>query len=535
MARSLSAIAKSQKIEPNERRRRTLEACFVGLVSVAYAASLTLARFGHQASADGYYHFAVARELARGRLHHDALALPWTIYRDLPVDHYFGFHLLLTPFAALPWADWGIALATIASFCLVPATSYWFMRARGLRFAWAWCFLPVIFANQDWRYLMLRGGGWLVALSWVFLHYACFVEGARARRWGIVLVSYVAMLSYQGALVLLPLHLGALLAPRLLCAARERRARLSDPLFTVLGLLLGLVVNPYLGAGATFRFLWFHVSYMNLDPAGLYPGLREFGPVPLEFLLANPDFVCAALVVLLAAAWVIVRAARGRRPSYTVAVLLGAALVGLVLTARAIRMREYAVPWASAFLGAATPLSFGSMPLVRRVATPAMAILVGLLLVLKWPDSYELLGNYLPAAQYRGARPVLAAHRGPPVLNVAEGDYTTLLWEDAGVATVQGLSHYFLYPNRPLFTDITAIRSGRSLERLRAVQRFYQRGVRLVAVQHRNSAFPVLERYPEAFELVFRSDPRLVEPQFRSSIYLIRERGLQAVLESARR
>lgn len=496
------------------------------VVSLVYGGSLTLARFGHQASADGYYHFAVARELARGRLHDEAVALPWTIYRDLPVDHYFGFHLLLVPFAALPSREWGIALATVALFCLVPLSVYWFLSLHRVRAAWAWCFLPVLFANQDWRYLMLRGGGWLVALSLLFVQLACFVSAPRVRRLGIVLVSYVAMLSYQGALILLPLHAGALLGP-IAVLRGERKERLWEPALTALGLLAGLILNPYMDARfAPLRFLWFHVGYMNLDPAGLYPGLRELGPVPWSLLRENPEFILAAGVVLLSAGWLIARAIRGSRPSYLAAVSMGAALVGLVLTARAIRMREYAVPWATVFLAASLPAWPWPMPLARRVATPALGLTICLLLALKWPDTYELLGNYLPAAQYRGARPVLAAYRGPPVLNVAEGDYTTLLWEDPDVAAVQGLSHYFLYPNRPLFDDVTAIRTASSRERLLALQRFYDRGVRLVTVQQRNSAFALLERYPAAFRVQFRSTPELVEPEFRSTIYSIEPAAL---------
>jgi hypothetical protein len=118
------------------------------------------------------------------------------------------------------------------------------------------------------------------------------------------------------------------------------------------------------------------------------------------------------------------------------------------------------------------------------------------------------------------------------VLNVAEGDYTTLLWEDPEVVAVQGLSHYFLYPRRELWADVTAIRNGRRRERLLAVQRFYDRGVRLVAVQHRNSAFPILDGYAQAFRLVFRSNPTLVEAGFTSSIYEIDERALAEAIAS---
>jgi len=122
------------------------------------------------------------------------------------------------------------------------------------------------------------------------------------------------------------------------------------------------------------------------------------------------------------------------------------------------------------------------------------------------------------------------------VLDIAEGDYTTLRWEDPEVVAVQGLSHYFLYPNRPVFDDVTAIRESPSAAvRLAALRRFYERGVRLVAVQHRNSAFALLERYPTAFRLAYRSPATEVEPRFRSSIYLLDRAGLDVALADARR
>jgi hypothetical protein len=518
------------------RRERALGALFVGVVSVVYGGSLILARFDYQASADSYYHFAVAREMARGNFHSEGAArLPWTILAQMPVDHYFGFHLLLAPFAALPSAVWGLKLATLVFFSAVPLSCYWFLNARRVRFAWAWCFLPLLFANQDWRYLMLRGGNWLVVLSIVFLQAAFFTRSTRWRRLGIVLVCYVATLSYQGGLILLPLHLGALCAALALRPRALERAQLWEPLLTVLGLSLGFLLNPYMNASAvTFRFLWFHVGYMNLDPAGLYPGLRELGPVPLAYLTANPEFIAAPCCLLAAAAWVVVRAWQGRPPSYTVAVLLGAALAGLVLSARAIRMREYAVPWAVLFLASTVPPWPWHMPLLRKAAAPLLGGAVCILLLVKWPDTFDLLGEYLPAAQYEGARGVLEAYRGPPVLNIAEGDYLTLRWEDPDVVAVQALSHYFLYPNRPVFDDVMAIRESRSrAAQLAALQRFYQRGVRLVAVQNRNRAYQTLEQYPNAFRRVFRSPAPKITPEFRCSIYVLDGAGIAVAIAEA--
>lgn len=516
----------------DERRGSLFGVLFVSVVSLIYGGSLILARFDYQASADSYYHFAVAREIAQGNFRSElAPRVPWTILSQWAVDHYFGFHLLLAPFAALPSAIWGLKLATLAFFCAVPLTIHWFLAARRVRFAWAWCFVPLLFANQDWRYLMLRGGNWLLVLSILFLEFAFFTPSTRRRWLGIVLVSYAATLSYQGGLLLLPLHLGVLCALLVLRRDTLTSAHFAEPLLTAFGLGLGLLLNPYMNSdAATFRFAWFHVAYMNRDPAGLYPGLREFGPVPLEHLLANPEFIAAPACLLAAAAWVVVRAVRGQRPSRTVCVLLGAALVGLVLSARAIRMREYAVPWAVSFFAAATPSWPWKTPLLRKAAAPLLAGAVCVLLLLKWPDTFDLLGNYLPAAQYEGARPILEAHRGPPVLNVAEGDYLTLRWEDPDVVVVQALSHYFLYPNRPVFDDVTTIRDASDdRSRLLAVQRFFQRGVRLVAVQHRNLAFQSFERYPRIFRPLFRS-PAKITREFRCSIYLLDGAGLDATL-----
>lgn len=512
----------------------------MSVVSLLYAGSLIWARWGYQASADSYYHFAVGREIARGHLLSELTPrLPWTVLAKWPVDHYFGFHLLLAPFALLPSAICGLKLATLLFFVAVPLAAFWFLRARGVRFSWAWCFAPVLFANQDWRYLMLRGGNWLLVLSIALLQLAFFTPQKTKRRLAIVLLTYVATLSYQGGIILLPLHVGALLGACGLCWPEVERERLVEPLFTALGLVLGFLVNPYTNAsGATFRFLWFHVGYMNLDPAGLYAGLREFGPVPLAYLPANPELIALPVLLLAAASWVLLRKLRGRPPSYALAVLLGAALVGLALTARAIRMREYSVPWAVLFLALfAARLHFPwQMPLLRRIAAPAIGALVCLLLLLKWPDTFDLLGEHLPSAQYAGAQPLLRAHRGPPVLDIAEGDYTTLRWEDPDVSAVQGLSHYFLYPNRPVFDDVTALRESPSAaQRLAAARRFYDRGVRLVAVQHRNSAFALLEHYPNAFHLAYRSSPDQVEAQFRSSIYVLDRAGLDAALADARR
>ncbi len=514
-----------------------LGAAFVAVVSALYGGSLMLARLDYQASADSHYHFAVAREIARGHFRSEAQGhLPWTILSQLPVDHYFGYHLLLAPFAALSDGIWGMKLATLTLFVAVPLAVYAFLRARGVRGAWAWAFLPLLFANEDWRYLMLRGGHWLAVLSILFLHVAFFVRSPRVRRVGIVLVSYVATLSYQGGIVLLPLHVGALLSLWLMRRDTVSRGQLLEPLLTTLGLALGFTLNPYMTVhGATWQFLWFHVANMSMDPAGLYSAIREFGPPPLRYLPYNPQYIVAPCCIVLAAGWVVVRASRGQRPARTVAVLLGAAVTGVLMTARMLRIEEYAVPWASLFLASAVPAWRPTLPWLRKLAEPLVAVTIALLLFVKWPDTFNLLGQHLPTAQYRGALPVLEAFAGRPVLNIAEADYTTLRWEDPDVVAVQGLSHYFLYPNRPVFDDVMLIReSPDQVVQLGALLRFYDRGVRLVAVQRRNRAAGLFNAFPEAFRFVFGSPLDGAAVKLGSSLYLMNRQGLEAAIGRAK-
>lgn len=488
--------------------RRHGGALVVFLTTAFYGGSLMLSRWWYQASADSNYHFAVAREIARGNLTSERSPhLPWTVLSDMAVDHYFGYHALLAPFAWIPDPVLGMKLSTLLFFCAVPLSVYWFLKSRAVPLAWVWALTPLLLSNQDWRYLMLRGGHLIVPLSFAFLHFAFFASTQRRRRWGIVFVAWLAMLCYHGALVLLPLHVAGLLSLGLLRRDLLEKGQGWEVLLTLVGFALALTLNPYMDASAsTWRFLWYHVGYMNFDPADLYPGLREFGPVPFYLLVQNPIFWIFPLVVVVVAARVISRRVAGARPTHAQAVLLGAALVGLVLAARAIRMREYAVPWALCFLATMTPAVPAKWPMLRKLAPAIAGALACCVLLLKWPDTFAALGKHLPTDQFSGARPLLEETAGRPVLNIAEGDYTTLRFEYPDVVAVQGLSRYFLYPNKPVFDDVWELRrTNDPTRRLQILQRFYDRGVRLLAVQHRNPVFDYAEQHPEVLQLAYRA------------------------------
>jgi hypothetical protein len=492
----------------------------VALVSGSYAAALLWAGRGYPYSADSHYHFSVGREIAHGSLVPNmAHGLPLTVLADMPVDHYWGYHLLLAPFAWIPNAELGMAVATAFLFAAVCVSMYLFLAARGVVHAGIWALVPMLFSTQDWRFLQLRGGQLTVILLFALAHVAFFEQRTARRRWMLVAIGYVAMLSYNGGVVLLPFHVAGVLALALL-SPEQGAARLVDPAFTTAGLALGLTLNPYMDMRASpWRFALLHIGEMGRDTASLYDDqeIAEFHGFPARLLLVHPEWTLLLVAIVAAVVVTIVQARSTPRIARTDAIVLaGMALAGILLTARAIRTREYSVPVAFAFLAILAP---------RRKSKGEAAIAAALafdVLVLHGLDTAASPGH-LATRQYDGTRDLLVANGEHPILNIAEADYCMLRWQYDRVVCVQGLSRYFIYPYPELFHDVWELhdRADTSAETPAILRRFYDRGVRLVAVHWmHNHMFRYAEEHPAVLELVFRS------PINRASIYRIDPRGL---------
>lgn len=489
----------------------------VALASFAYAASALLAVPGYMASGDSLYHFDVARKIWAGDLAPDpSRSFPWTAYADLPVDHYWGFHLLTAPFAAVNDSEVGMKLAAATFFAAFLVVLHGVMRRRNVPLAWGWTFASVMISSQDWRYLQLRGGVVMAAIVLVFTEVAFFVDDRRRRRIALVAIAAVASLSYNGSLTLVPLHVAGLVA---LFLFERDRSRIVELLFTGLGLALGLLINPYMDRRAsTFRFLLFHVRNMGGDPEHLFAGRDnvEFNPFPLHALW--DEWIWSVLLVAVAVAIVVV--VRKRRRGETIdrdqAVYGALTLAFIVLTARVLRIREYAVPIGFTFLATvARPW------LVEKVASRnsfriggALALVMIALGARQWSRSVERIPRIHPPIDlFKGARPVLEAHKGVPVANLVQGDSSMLLWEWGGVQVVHALSPYFVYyRDRPLYDDLKALReSPDDAVQRAALLRLRDRGCRLVSAREGVAFNGFAMRHPELVKLVFGGGARLYE------------------------
>ena len=257
---------------------------------------------------------------------------------------------------------------------------------------------------------------------------------------------------------------------------------------------------------------------MGRDTAHLYDDqeIAEFHGFPAKIFLAHPEWLLLVAGLAVAVAYVV---ARRRTIGRDAIVLTGMALAGIALTAQAMRTREYSVPVAFALLAVLAPKRAPS-PLVASIA--ALALVAAL--AFHGDETLPLIATHLPTSQYRGARELLEANGDRPILNVAEADYCMLRWQNPRVACVQGLSRYFIYPYRGLFHDIWEIhdRADTSPETIPILRRFWDRGVRLVAVHRTNGMIQFAEAHPEVLRPVFISRAN------GATIFALDEGGLPA-------
>ncbi len=484
-----------------------------GTISFCYAWSVLSKAAGYQPSADSHYHFTVARSM----LHHGpwpspAAGLPWTLFAQMPVDHYWAFHVLLVPFAAIPNYVLGLKLAAGVGYSLVFAALAAFMSRRQVTHPIVWALICGLFSNQDWRYLQLRGAQLLLPLMLVLVELIAFRAASRRRNALLVATVWLATLGYHGAAILLPIACTAALAAHISDEGPSHfrgwlTAAARDVGLTVIGLLLGLVVNPYADRrGSTFRFFAYHLWKMGRDSNNLYAdqAQAEFHGMPFSTIVWFPEWGLLLLATLGSLLWMGTRFIR-RLPPLREANILGAlALLGIVLVAQAVRTREYAVPLAVALLA----VLWGRRAPPQRWVGPLTVAGACVALALKVPTTVALARQHLPTDMYRGAQGLLVANGSSPVLNLAEADFGMLRIQYPDVVCAQALSRYFLLPHRDVYDDLwylyrspgdSEARTGQTLER------FYARGVHIVATHGNRPLDGWAKTHSDWLKVVFRS------------------------------
>jgi hypothetical protein len=349
----------------------------------------------------------------------------------------------------------------------------------------------------------------------VFDEAAFIVDDTRRRRIARVVIAAASMLSNNGAHVLVQIHVSGIDA---LYAWKRDRTQLLEPLFTGQGLALGLLLNPYMDRKAsTIRFMLFHVRNMGGDPERLFAGREnvEFNPFPLHALWDEWIWSVVLALAVAALAFVVRKIRRGEVARDEV-IYAALTLTLIFLTARTLRIREYAVPIGITFL------AIVARPWVEAKTAPLNVFRLGAVLVVvvlllgarQWSRSVERIPRVHPSIDlFEGARPILEAHAGVPVANLVQGDSSMLVWEWGGVQAAHALSPYFVYyKDRPLYDDLKSLReSNDDAVQRAALVRLRDRGCRLVSSRVDLAFNAFAARHPELVRLVFAHGARLYE------------------------
>ena len=330
---------------------------------------------------DGFYHIKLAYLMRTESLKPDFPWLPLTILNESEFyDHHFLFHVALIPFTfgdlrlGAKWAS--VVFAGLAFL----AVWYLFHRQR-IPMGWLWA-LALLGISDAFLYRMSITRAQSLSLGVLALGLAWIFEG-KHRHLAVLAFLYVWM---YDAFPLLPavavLHMFTV-------GLLERRFEYRPLLFISIGIILGLLINPYFPDNIVFSFR--HMLPKLADATSVSVG-NEWYPYDTGQLLGN------SLPALIAfGSGILALGLTGRKMDVrTGTSLLATLLFGLMLF-QARRFIEYFPPFALIFTAFAwTPLFQNSLPVSDKAARPVSQTFPALLLGFVVAVS---LFTSLPAAQ----------------------------------------------------------------------------------------------------------------------------------------
>jgi len=311
---------------------------------------------------DGFYHTKMALLIKEGGV---VKNFPWTqftTYKNLFVDHHFGYHFLLLPFLSIPTPKnldtlssqidplikTKLAAAFFAAFAILAI--YWFLRKLKVKLPLFWTLSGFLIMNFLFRLSLSRSPALSLIILILGLYYI-----VKKKYLGIFLVSIFYVWTYGGwplMLVVITLYCLASTVKRLI----SQQSTINNQQFILFfkfffsktnikllyicafGLIAGLIINPYFPK--TFPFYWFQtikiaiLNYQNLIGVG-----AEWYPSKM------PNFLLDALPILIpyiiSIAWFAFSVKKQKTREWFFLLL---SLFFLIYTLKARRIIEYLVP-----------------------------------------------------------------------------------------------------------------------------------------------------------------------------------------------
>ncbi len=357
-----------RRISSKTRARLRLLAT-AGILLALFGAGLAFVQYGAAGLVgnDGYYHMKMGYLMRTEGLTPSFPYLPLTILNEAAFyDHHMLYHAYLALFAGLdPALDGGASLTQGAkgASILLPALAFlvvwWLLRRQNVPFAAVWS-LALLAVSEAFLYRMSMPRAQSASLLLLLLGLHLLLQGRH--KW-LLPLGAVYVWTYNGFPLLMVMAAVYFVATWLL----HKEFAWKALLYPGLGILLGLIINPYFPAN--LEFILGHLAPkvgQSTTPVG-----NEWSPYRTWTVVENSGVALGAfLLAVLALGW---REERIDRNSL-VALGLAAVFGAMLLSSR--RFVEYFPPFALIFLAfSAAPLLHDWQARWRRRRTPAQIIL----------------------------------------------------------------------------------------------------------------------------------------------------------------
>ena len=226
---------------------------------------------------DGFYHIKLAMLMRTEGLKPNFPWLPLSILNQSEFyDHHFLFHVALIPFTFFDDLHVGAKWAAVA-FSALAFISIWFLFHRQrIPFAWLWS-LALLGVSDAYLYRMSVTRAGSLSLAVLAIALAWILERKHLH---LALLAFIYVLMYDA----FPLLIALAVLHMLTVALIERRIEYKPLLYISLGILLGLIINPYFPENVIFSYR--HMLPKLMDATSVRVG-NEWFPYTTKQILDN--------------------------------------------------------------------------------------------------------------------------------------------------------------------------------------------------------------------------------------------------------
>jgi len=480
-----------------------LLALFIALLAVVQFATPNLA------GNDGYYHIKLAQLMRQEGLRPIFNWLPLTILSpESFYDHHFLYHVLLIPFTFTDLRA-GAKLAGVVFPALTFLTGWILLRGQRVPFAALWSIGFVAISSAFlYRMSMPRAQSLSLLMLFLVLH----VSLTRRYRW-LALLGFLYVWLYN-AFPLILVVVGIYTAMRW---GVDGRLEFSPLIYTTLGVVLGLIINPYFPEN--LAFIYNHLVPKLTDATATKVG-NEWYPYKTWTLIENSGPALVAVV-----GGIFALGFTTQRMNTSIATLLATCLVFGLMLLKSRRFVEYFPAFALLFCAlACAPLLKQWIKSGRHAQWITPAVMMALLLPGIWwsvQNTQQSLQRSKSANLFAGASTWLKENtpEGSLIFQTDWDDFTRLFFYNTHNRYTAGLDPTYMQLHDPdlydTWVDITKGRTENPAQLIR--ERF---GARYIISDLKHKKFirratddpHLIETYRDDNAVVFMAAPSDDEP-----------------------